>query len=282
MAANRGFYNPRSEDHATLALFHTFSTFASPNWAHAILGCLNIDVPPLNRVRFAYACEEILDDRLASRHGRNFIIADIIMHWEDIRGELGILAFEVKKPLGPIPDVKDLTKVQSYADLPSMQDIKSRHYCFLVDRSHEPALRRSGYPVITWDDILRIQLEALKEERLETHAESAIKGHLLDHFANFGIGGNKNPPQVRAYPLKEVFDRVGQMKLRPEIGALMCGFAICSNRRAGAPIAEVPFPWLTHENDISKIRTSKFQSTPERRVNRWSFNWKTSQERRWP
>lgn len=277
MSGNRGFYNPRSEDHLTVSLFQTFAAFTGTGWASRLLSKMGLSVPDVSRVRFAYACEELLDSRLAHKHGRNLIIPDLILHWESAEG-LGLVAFEVKKPGGAMPNTKDMTKLESYADLPSMRHIPTRVGCFLVDKAHVPALRTAGATAISWDDVLEVQLEALRDETMPSAVMRVFEAHLRSHFAVAGVGRAAIAP---ASDLRETYKRADALSLPERLKALICGFSICANRRAGAPIASSPFEWLQREPTIEVIRASKRQSTSDRKINRWSFDWMPAREGAW-
>jgi len=277
MAGARGFYNPRSEDHATVALFQTFAVFRSPSWADEVLARLGVATERVLRVRFAYACEERLDDRLLSKHGRDFVIPDIMLLYENEAG-LGLLAFEVKKPGGQRPTVQELTKAETYADLPSTRGIPARNCCFLVDDRHVAALRQEGQRALGWSELHSIQQNALDRENIGGATRNVLKAHLAGHFAAFGVG---DAPQSPALDLMREFARARSLRLPPAFEALACGFTICATRRAGRPITAAPYTWLRDEPDIQTLRTARRQSRHERRVNRWSFDWSSAREPRW-
>ena len=277
LAANRGFFNPRSEDHVTLSLFHTFSVFSHYEWVDHLLAKLGYECAPVRIARFAYACEELLDSRLSDKHGRNFIIPDIILHWRSNSGD-GLLAFEVKKPGGPNVNENDRTKLSSYSNLPSMRQIPTRFGCFLTDDRHRASIENSGAPVIGWSDILDLQIKALDAEGLSPALAATLKAHIRGHFARFGIGNAPIPPKTRLLPW---FERAHSLSLPPTIESLVFGLAITSNWWAGGE-ATAPFEWLKSEPTYQEIRANKMQKTEDRRLNRWSFGWSASQERPWP
>jgi hypothetical protein len=95
MTDGRGFWNERSEDHLTVVLFQPLACLSDCGWLDDLL--IAADRPPVSarEIQFAFAAEEILDESLRPRHGRNFVIADIMLAW---RGDSsGMIAFEVKK-----------------------------------------------------------------------------------------------------------------------------------------------------------------------------------------
>ncbi len=267
MSGSRGFYNPRSEDHLTVSLFHGFAALSRLGWACRLLARLGIEASVITRARFAYACEEVLDAALASRHGRNFIIPDIVLCWEDDAGR-GLLAFEVKKPGGPGPAEQDFVKLRSYADLPSMRHIPRRHSAFVLDRKHVDNARLSGALALSWDDVLELQVESLADEPIPDDLRTEIGMGLRRHFAAAGVG---SAPPAPVPDLTHVYARAAALAIPERLKALLCGLAINEARRAGGIITAPPFPWLAAEPDIAMIRSRKRQTTAERRLNRWSL-----------
>src|SRR4051794_23885032 len=64
MAGARGFYRTGCEDHITPALFHNWALFPDTNWVTALVKAAGGTVGSVKRVRWAYECNELLDDRL--------------------------------------------------------------------------------------------------------------------------------------------------------------------------------------------------------------------------
>ena len=277
MAGARGFYNPRSEDHATVNLFQTFAAFSSLAWADGLLREVGLKTRQVTRARFAFACEELIDSTLRHRHGRDFVIADIMLHYENACGE-GLLAFEVKKPGGPMPTVQDLTKAETYANLPSTRAIAARTACFLVDDRHVPALHRAGHRALGWGQVQALQRQALDAEELRGNVKRVLRAHLDAHFAALGVGSALQPP---APDLAAEFTKARTLCLPPAIEALACGFAICAARRAGRTVDQAPWPWLLDEPDADRLRAARRQTTAERRINRWSLEWSPAMETHW-
>ncbi len=277
MAANRSFFNPRSEDHTTLSLFHTFSIFSHYTWVNQLLELLGQKSPPVRMARFAYACEETLDPQLREKHGRNFIIPDIILHWRTDSGD-GLLAFEVKRPSGPSINEQDRTKLSSYSNLPSMRQIPTRLGCFLIDDRHKASIKHLGAKTIGWSDILNLQISALENEGLGQKLTETLKAHIRGHFARFGVGGAPIPPKT---DLISWFERARNFSLPPTIESFVFGLAVTANWWAGGELI-APFGWLEKEPSCQEIRINKVQQTEDRRLNRWRFGWSIKQERTWP
>ena len=277
MSGARGFYNPRSEDHATVALFQTFDAFSSPRWVDDLLCEIGLGPRQVQRARFAYACEEVIDSSLRHRHGRDFVIADIMLNYHGADGQ-GLLAFEIKKPGGPMPTVQDLTKAETYADLPSTRAIVERTACFLVDDRHVPALLRAGHRALGWGQLQAIQQAGLEREDIGAGVKRVLRAHLDAHFSALGVGSAPQPP---ALDLAAEYAKAQTLGLPPALQALACGFAICATRRAGQPVTQAPWPWLLEEPNAEQLRTARRQTTANRRINRWRLDGPPGTERRW-
>lgn len=215
-------------------------------------------------VRFAFSCEEVLDAALLPRHGRNFVIADIMLAWR--HSDKGLLAFEVKKPGGSMPTAQDVTKLETYKMLPSTRGIPTRQGVFLVDDRHVAALKRGGHNALGWSMVHLALMAGLEREGGPAGEIREVATALTRLFTMSGV-----KPRTFALPV----GRGGQ--LSPRMAALRAGLRV----RDAALRGETPSPpyaWLADEPTREAIPRLCPQTTAERRINRWSFDWNPSDE----
>ncbi len=281
----RSFYKIGTEDNLTPALFQNWAVFPDSMWVAPFLSLLGCDIGHVKRVRWAYACEEELDERRRRYHGRNFVTPDIILHFEDEKG-LGLVAFEVKKP-GGVPDNKDVVKLESYCNLPSTRRIGRRYGCFLVSETKKDLAQKIGdstFPVITWEEMGKKQVAAVRELALPSIICDLLQRWIIREFSRneIWISEYEAPPDPMGsnYGLEEAYRQIDRMALPDSVRLFLKGSeaveAVWSNL-----IPDPPMPWLRTEPNMTIIQAKKWQSTPARRVCRWSFDWDVSQERVW-
>lgn len=264
MTGARGFWNERSEDHLTVVLFQPLACLSDCGWLDDLL--MAADRPPVSarEIRFAFAAEETLDARLQPRHGRDFVIADIMLAW---RGDSsGMVAFEVKKPGAPMPSAQDVTKLETYQMLPSARDFASRQGIFLVDDRHVPALKRSGHAALGWSMVHAALLRGLDRETGSPAEIAGLAEMLTRLFKRAGVRPRwQETPKGRGGALS---DRLNALR----IGLELREAALREEYRPA------PWPWLAAEPDCDTIRRLKPQSTQERRICRWRFDWQAEME----
>ena len=264
MQPPRGYWSRRSEDYLTTVLFQPLACLHDSQWLDMLLTTTGLPSVHPVETRFAFSCEELLDAPLLGRHGRNFVIADIMLAWR--RDVTGLVAFEVKKPGGVMPSAKDVTKLETYTMLPSTRGLQNREGIFLVDDGHVSALKRGGHRAIGWSLVHLALMQGLDREdgRPEEIANLALA--LTRLFISVGVKPRPSPqPKGRGGNLSA--------KMR----ALLDGLLV----REKALCGETPtpsMPWLAGEPTRHEIAQRCPQSTAERRVNLWSFDWRSSDE----
>ncbi|MCY4588755.1 MAG: hypothetical protein OXB98_22250 [Bryobacterales bacterium] len=286
MAGPRGFYRPRSEDHLTPALFQNFALFSDFDWLHEILGIVGGEAGKVARVRWAYLCEERLDAKLQRSHGRNFIIPDILVFWEDDQGE-GLIGFEVKRH-GGAADAKDSRKLESYVDLPSTRGIDRRYGCLLVcDRQATRSLDATNkrWPVLTWERVGCIQQKATYSLPSPEEIRACTSQWIARQFMRYGIDldgvGADAPESFGArFGTKDAYDTIENLRAPGSVKRFLKG-SECVEAAWQGHEPESPMEWLKHEPTAEQLRGKKWQTTEDRRVRRWHFGWSVKHERNW-
>lgn len=264
MQPPRGYWARSSEDYLTAVLFQPLASLSGHGWLDFVLRAAGLDTASALATRFAFSCEEVLDGPLLSRHGRNFVIPDIMLHWRGERS--GLLAFEVKKPRGTFPNAQDVTKLETYTMLPSTRKIAVRQGVFLVDDRHVAVLKRDGYPALGWSMVHLALMEGLNREPgppadIEDIAQGLTRIYraagvmLRKHSVPAGTGGSLSPKLIAL----KIGLRVREAALRGE-----------------RPL--VPFDWLADEPSRAEIPALCLQDTAQRRINRWSLDWRVEDE----
>ena len=126
--------------------------------------------------------------KLRPFHGRDFIIPDIMLLYEDEDGP-GLVAFEVKKP-GKATEASDARKLTSYIDLPSTRGIARRYGCFLVSEQMAEQTSKAcngNFPVLTWERLCALQMKAAREMPLSTATAHRVARWIGHHFARYGV-----------------------------------------------------------------------------------------------
>jgi hypothetical protein len=288
MAGGRGFYRTRSEDHVTVALFHLWALFPDASWAPAFLEAVGAPVAgAVGRVRWAYACEEVLDARLRPHHGRDFVIADIILTYED---EAGVATVSIEaKPPGKAAEPGNARKLLTYTDLPSLRGLSRRSGCLLVGAG---AVERSRaacggtWPVLSWEELAAMQVRAVASLGLPADLSGRVAGWIARHHAACGVhpagaGAAGAPaPFGAAYASADSLRRIAGLDVPDSVRRFLMSSECVEAARDGLD-PDPPMPWLAVEPDEDDVRAGKRQSTADRRVVRWSFDWSPMSERTW-
>ena len=264
MTGARGFWATKSEDHLTTVLLGPFGCLSGVSWLNSILARGAFPIAQAEQIRFAFSCEELLGEELAHRHGRNFVIPDVMMNW---RGrEAGLIAVEAKKPGGQMPSAQDITKLETYTRLQSARKLARRHGLFLVDDLHVASLIRGGHFAVGWSILHAILIEALDQETGSPEEIAQVASALTKLYVASGVKTRRlSVPKGRGGRMS---DRMLSLKLGLEI------------REAAlkGELKSPPFPWLLNEPTREEISKGGLQSTASRRVNRWSFEWTATSE----
>jgi hypothetical protein len=264
MTPPRGYWARRSEDYLTLVLFQPFACLSGGSWLDGLLQAAGSKPVQAQETRFAFACEEVLDETLRGRHGRNFVIADIMLTWRGVSS--GLVAFEVKRPGGTMPSAQDVTKLETYTLLPSARALADRRGVFLVDDAHVAALRRGGHLALGWSKLHAAFLAALANEPGSPDELAEIAAGITRQYALAGVRTAQ----------KGAFAGRGGV-LSDKLRALLLGLRVLEIARQGGDPAP-PFEWLENELPRDDHEKRFRQSTESRRVNRWSFDWTPANE----
>ena len=288
-SASRGFYRIGSEEHITSALFQNWALFPDTSWVASLVHAAGGTVGLVTRVRWAYECNERLDARLRPFHGRDFIIPDIMLLYEDEDGP-GLLAFEVKKP-GKGTEATDARKLTSYIDLPSTRQIARRYGCFLVGEQMAERSRQAcngNYAVLTWERLCELQMKAAREMHLPAAIADRIARWIGHHFAHYGVRSetaSAPAPAGAAYAIEKAYRKIDALDVPDSVRRFLKGSECVEAVRNGRQPDPV-FPWLADEPTAERIRERGrqkrgWQTNDDRMVCRWGFNWDQSKERTW-
>ena len=276
----RSFYRTGSEDNITPALFQTWSIFSDPMTFAPLIRAAGGNVGRISRVRWAYACEELI-----GADTKKFVIPDIMLAFEDDDGP-GVVAFEVKKP-GVVVTAKDAEKLQRYLSLPSMERYERTYGCFLIGE-FSIAKSRSNFdrdwPILTWGDLAELQSLAVDTEPVTADLRSLVKQWIARAYARCGtLPIDFDPPPAQAsfeYGTEESYRAIDAQSTSDRMKRFLKG-SECVEQAFRGKEPNPPLPWLSAEPSVHDVRSRKQQSTPDRRVCRWSFNWTPSLERNW-
>jgi hypothetical protein len=285
IAGTRGFHRPTTEDHIVPALFQHWALFPDVNWAVLLLREINITIGAIRRVRWAYACEEVLDSRLRPTRGRDFVIPDIVLAYEDDAG-IGVLVFEAKAPGKAAAAIDDL-KLATNIALPSMRKLARRNGCLLVSARQAEKSRhacRENWPVLTWERLGQLQVQAAEALALSQDLRRLIIAWLHQHFARHGVvlAGREASPTAFSgtFGTEDGYALIDVLPIPDSIRRFLkgseCVEAIWQQQN---PVP--PLPWLAGEPDIDRIAIMRWQTTEDRRIGRWSFDWTPPRERTW-
>ncbi|WP_413721124.1 hypothetical protein [Silicimonas sp. MF1-12-2] len=281
IAAARSFYRWGTEDNVTPALFQSWCIFDDPDVFRPLLEAAGLEVAGLESARWAYACEEeVLPGQNITTAGK-FVIPDIVLHFQDEAGA-GVVAFEVKKP-GKTIERRDVEKLGAYVDLPSIAKFERRAGCFIVSercRTRACALAQ-GYPVITWEDLLRMQQDAL-DASLQNSEERSLAGAWLErNFSRCGVGYSVAPvssgKEPSIYGTADAYACISDMPVSESLKRFLKG-SECVEAAYRGDRADPPLDWLQDEISVETLRLRKLQSTRDRRIRRWSPDWNLSLE----
>ncbi len=284
MAGNRGFYRTGCEDHVTVALFQNWALFPEMNWVAPLVRAAGGQAGNVSRVRWAYACEELIDARLQPFHRRNFIIPDIMLHYEDEAGP-ALLVFEVKPPT-KAAEAQDARKLESYIDLPSTRKIARRFGCLLVGERTAERTRQacgSNWPILTWERLKDLQLTAARNMGLPAATTDHVIRWIDRQFARYGIQPNVSGAPISfngKYGTQASYRELDALSMPDSVRRFLKGSECIEAAWTGRQ-PHPPLPWLVDEPNAEDVRQNGWQTTEDRRVCRWNFDWSLSNERNW-
>lgn len=275
----RGFYTEGSEDHIAPVLFQNWALFPESSWAPSLLEAYHIGVKgAVRRVRWCPFFEQPYD-------GRKFCIADIVLCWEDDAG-IGLLVLEAKvrgRKLG----TKDLPQASRYLRMPSIRAISRRHFGLLVDAADEAVVRRTimeTAPIATWQTLGRLQIAAAQHLPLCSGWVDRITRLLAAHFSYFGfdVDGWASACVGISSDMVATCDQYAEIRaheLPASVEDFLIGSLVVLAARNGNMPAS-PHDWIYDEPDCISIycqgrqHKAGYQTTADRRIARWSLDWK--------
>lgn len=285
IAGARSFYRVGSEDNITLALFQNWALFESTDWVRGLVEAIGGSVGAVTKVRWAYACEEVLDAKLAPHHKQNFVIPDIMLLFEDEHG-MGLVVIEVKRP-GKAVEEGDVRKLKTYCDLRSTRHIKRRFGCFLVSAGRAEQCKivcKEEWPVLTWETLGILQIAAARTAGWHSARAGHVAEWIARHYARHGIrldtGGEVPPPVGNVYGSEESYARIDALPI-PESARRFLKGSECVEAIARGEHPAPPLLWLVQEPSAEEIRRRRWQTTEDRRLCRWSPTWSRARERSW-
>ncbi len=285
MAGARGFYRLTSEDHITPRLFQNWVMAPDCNWLERTAARINAAVRDVRNVRWAYACEEFVPGTRRQFHKREFVIADIMLFFEDASGP-GVIAFEVKRP-GKAMQAEDGVKLGTYVEFARQSGIPRAYGCLLVSsRLVEKSVMACGslWPALTWEELGAEQLAAAMRIKGASRSLEYTLCCLSRQYQLCGVELASSPtapkPLADRYGSTEDYRAIEALGLPAAAERFVKG-ASCVESVSQGSAPEAPLRWLTAEPTLTAVRQRKWQTTSDRRVRRWDLGWRPSQERAW-
>jgi hypothetical protein len=150
--------------------------------------------------------------------------------------------------------------------LPSTRDFASWQGIFLVDDKYVPALKRAGHAALGWSMVHAALLRGLDRETGSPDEIAGLAEMLTRLFTAAGVRPRRQEtPKGRGGALS---DRLNALR----IGLELREAALRGEYRPA------PWPWLAAEPDCNTILRDRPQSTQERRICRWRFDWQAEME----
>lgn len=270
----RSFYRWGTEDYLTPALWQNWSIFEDADALASFLRTAGAPVGRVKRARWAYACEEL------TGIGRSFVTPDIMVKYEDEAG-IGLLAIEAKRAR-KAAKLEDARKLEQYRALPSARDIARRHGCFLVSEAVTAATRRNTgdrFPIVSWETLATSQIAAAHLLPIDIRARKLTADWIARAFARQGVGRSVSAPdpQGSRYGRPDSYEAIRTLGLPDRVGLFIMGSESVEGSLRGEMPAP-PLPWLADEPTVADISRPMFQSTSDRRVCRWRFEWNERKE----
>jgi hypothetical protein len=179
-----GFYRADSEDHIMVVLFENWAAMPDCSWVGSFVESCGAGVS--GKVVEAGWSFEYTQNRPGQSPPK--LTCDIVVWWRDNAGE-AVLVLEAKKPGNQQWHEKDIPSTSPYTDVPGFAGIKRRSVCLLIAESDARAMagRLAGEPVITWERLGGMQMEAFKKLDVPDSVRSFLIGALVHQYALYGI-----------------------------------------------------------------------------------------------
>src|SRR5262249_43863881 len=141
------------------------------------------------------------------------------------------------------------------------------------------------WPVLTWEKLAQLQLAAVRSLPLAPDLVALVARWIGRSFTRYGIpvgeSGTLPLPIGRQYGTEEGYSHIdprsGPDRVARFLKGSECVEAVLRGERPAPPLA-----WLRAEPTVAEIRLRRLQTTEDRRVCRWGFDWSVSRERSWP
>ena len=230
-----GFYvesnkdgSTKLENHQTVGVFHTFSTFSKFDWVESLLRECRIEFePPIIGANWQYQ----LQGRDTLRIRRD-LHADIAMKIVDARGPDDPLAviIEAKAKGGKLKEGKDTDG--SYARLHQLTSFRRKSVVLLVDQTDKSATP-GHLPVTTWQTIAKIQLDELARLDLPAKTGAHLIALMRTHLDWYGILARRADKDGASLEPIEASDIES---IEPRVASLIRGAEIVVRARKRLPI----------------------------------------------
>ncbi len=285
MAGARGFHRLPCEDHITPRLFQNWMISPDYEWLEKLGRQIGLVLHDVRHVRWAYACEALVPGSRRQYHKREFVIADIMLLFEDASGP-GAIAFEVKRPGKPMLE-DDRIKLGTYVEI-ARQCGFARSYGCLIVSSHladkSVAACGSQWPAISWEQLGQSQCAAASKMSAASSSIDHVDAWLARQYQLCGVTLDSTltvpPPIADRHGSAEEYHAIEGLALPKAVERFVKG-ASCAECICQGIVPSPPLPWLAAEPDLAAVRQRKWQTTSDRRVRRWDMGWKLSQERAW-
>lgn len=188
--SKRGIYRTDSEDHLMVALFENWAALPDCSWVAPFLDACGIR--PSGNVQAVGWSYEYTQDRPGKKPGK--LTADIVVYWQDQNGE-AVLVLETKKPGNRQWGEKDLPDSSPYCDVPGFDGIVRRYACMLVAADDAAAMASllRNQPVLTWERLLSLQVEAFGRLSVPSALRAFLVGAIVHQGAGYGIASAPFP-----------------------------------------------------------------------------------------
>lgn len=266
---SRGFYVEGREDHLVPAFFENFTLFPDFQWLQHLLARLGIPCEGrITGAAWSYSYSEFLPHLGHRPH------ADILVMWHDNAGK-AVLVIEAKRPgcgrqgFG----VKDAPANGYYLGYGAMRGIDRRHQALLVDEHdvrHLPDEMGRNPSVVTWQEVITIQREAVERTEVSQEIRELVLSRLEAHCAALGLASARTHPQGARVNVSR-YAELRALKAPDCVKDWLVGSEFFFATRHPNGIVEPPYDWLAGEMTVSDYASQKLQTTREREQPIWLF-----------
>jgi hypothetical protein len=267
--SSRGFYVEGREDHLVPAFFENFTLLPDFQWLERVLDRLAVTRNGgIINASWSYSYSELIP-------GRGRPHADIVIMWRDDGGD-ALLVIEAKRPgCGPKGcGEKDDPANLYYLHYAAMRRIERRSQALLLDDSDLrtlPERVKSNPAVITWQDLIRIQLDFVTALSVDRQVKEWVIERLTAHYAELGLIAAKGPIPVARGDAAS-YAQIRALDAPDCIKDWLIGSELYFAARSPGGVIEPPYEWLANEPTILDYAREKRQTTAEREMPIWHLN----------